>query len=421
MSAAAPSTPSVRAPTLADPAFNDLIGDEAARVRLGSNAESPADLLYFLARDPSVTVRAAVAMNSRTPAPAEAVLANDADDRVRAVLGRKLALIASGLGDQVQTRLERVVRALLASLVMDEAERVRAMIADVLKDLPNAPPDIIRQLARDTAISVSEPIIRFSPLLSENDLLLLLAAPPCTGTRGAVARRANLSLVTSDAVVATANSGAICDLLNNHSAAIREATLDGLVAKAAGNRLWHEPLVRRPGLSVASMRALSAIVADYLVSLLAERAGLDPEFRAELRARLNNRLAAQPHGVDDPEISIAALIDHVRALEREGKLSENTLTQAVRSGDQHLVVAIMAVTAKVQASVVEYAISLPSAKGLVSLIWRAGFSMGTAVAVQVLLARVPPRGVVNATPNGGFPLSADEMRWQLEFLESATN
>lgn len=397
--------------------IDDTIGDEAARVRLGSNPASPAALLYFLARDPSVTVRAAVAMNTHTPAPAEAVLANDADDRVRAVLGRKLALIASGLGERGQVRLERVVRALLTSLVLDEAERVRAMIADILKDLPSAPQDIIQQLARDTAITVSEPIIRFSPLLTESDLLALLAAPPCPGTRSAVARRAGLSQAVSDAVVATASSDAICDLLRNHSAEIREATLDLLIANAVDNRAWHEPLVRRPGLSRSSMRALSLIVADHLIRLLAERPGLGPEFEAELRARLSDKLASQQNDNRIPESPVTTLIEEVRRLEREGKLCEGALTQAIRSGEEHLVVAIMAVAADVTSSVVERAVSLRSAKGLVSLIWRAGFSMRTAVAVQVLLARLPPRGVITATTNGGFPLTADEMRWQLEFLE----
>jgi len=393
------------------------IGDIDARVRLGSNPESPPELLYFLARDPSVTVRAAVAMNSHTPGPADAVLANDADDRVRAVLGRKLALIAAGLGERGQAVLERVVRALLASLVMDEAERVRAMIADVLKDLPNAPLEIIGQLARDSAITVSEPIIRFSPLLTESDLLHLLAAPPCPGTRSAVARRAGLSETVSDAVVATANSAAICDLLRNHSAAIREATLDSLVAGAVDNGEWHEPLVRRPRLSRSSMWALSLIVADHLVRLLAERPGLDPELEAELRARLSDKLALERSGSEAEKPPVAALIEQVRLLEREGGLNENALTQAVRSGEEHLVVAIMAVAANVAANVVERAVSLRSAKGLVSLIWRAGYSMRTAVAVQVLLARLPPRGIITATANGGYPLSPDEMRWQLEFLE----
>ena len=60
--------------------------------------------------------------------------------------------------------------------------------------------------------------------------------------------------------------------------------------------------------------------------------------------------------------------------------------------------------------------SLRSAKGLVSLVWKAGFTMRVAVALQILLARLAPDTVLTAGPGGSFPLAVEEMRWQLEFL-----
>jgi nucleoside phosphorylase len=42
--------------------------------------------------------------------------------------------------------------------------------------------------------------------------------------------------------------------------------------------------------------------------------------------------------------------------------------------------------------------------------------MRTALALQALLARLPPDAVLTAGPAGGFPLSVEEMRWQLDFL-----
>lgn len=398
----------------------DTIGDEAARVRLGANTETPAELLYFLARDPSVTVRAAVAMNSNTPMPADAVLANDTDDRVRAVLGRKIALAAASLGEGGESRIERVVRSLLSSLVMDEAERVRAMIADTLKELPHAPADIIQILARDTAICVSEPIIRFSPLLTEADLLALLSASPCPGTPGAIARRPGLTEAVSDALIATANTAAIRDLLANHAAAIREATLDSLIVGARHQHGWHEPLIRRPALSRSAMRALSTIVADHLLTQFLSRADLDPELQAELRARVEQKLAAA-HLDTAAAHSHASALEEARAHHRAGQLNEVAITQALRAGDENLVTAMLSVAANLPLDVVDRAVSLRSAKGLVSLVWRAGFSMRTAVAVQSLLARLPPQSIIAPTASGEFSIGADEMRWQIEFLEHAAS
>ena len=77
---------------------------------------------------------------------------------------------------------------------------------------------------------------------------------------------------------------------------------------------------------------------------------------------------------------------------------------------------MIAIAADVPVTVVERAATLRSTKGLVSLIWKAGFSMRVAAPVQLLLARVGPAAVLGGTSLNGFPLSLEEMRWQIDFL-----
>ena len=68
-------------------------------------------------------------------------------------------------------------------------------------------------------------------------------------------------------------------------------------------------------------------------------------------------------------------------------------------------------------SVVDRAASLRSAKGMVSLVWQAGFTMrARGGAADVARAPGARRSVLTAGPGGGFPLAVEEMRWQLEFL-----
>ena len=62
------------------------------------------------------------------------------------------------------------------------------------------------------------------------------------------------------------------------------------------------------------------------------------------------------------------------------------------------------------------AASLRSAKGIVSLLWRAGYTMRAAPALQMLLARLPPEAILHARRGGGFPLTVEEMLWQIGFL-----
>jgi uncharacterized protein (DUF2336 family) len=299
---------------------------------------------------------------------------------------------------------------------LDEAVRVRAAIADVVKDMPQAPRDLILRLAYDSEIPVSEPVTRLSPLLTTEDLLTLLAAAPNRATATAVASRTGLNETVSDAVAATTDAAAIRALLANHSAAIREATLDALIARAPDQTDWHAPLVRRPRLSPAAACALSEYVANHLLDEMASRADLSSECAGELKRRLEERLlpSAPPRAAQPPNMDEA--MGHAQALAFRDQLSETTLLGAVQRGEARMATAILAVAAGVPASVVDRAATLRSAKALVSLVWRAGFSMQVAGPLQSLLARTSPDTVLRGGPSGAFPLAIDEMRWQIDFL-----
>ena len=65
---------------------------------------------------------------------------------------------------------------------------------------------------------------------------------------------------------------------------------------------------------------------------------------------------------------------------------------------------------------VEKAATLQNGKALVALAWKAGFSMALAVRLQTQLAGIPPSGVLAEVEGRDWPLSQDEMDWQIEFV-----
>ncbi len=387
---------------------------EPVRVRVGANSQTPPEILCLLANDPLVTVRAAVAMNEAAPPQAVHRLAKDDDERVRVLIARKLGALAPGLSDHEQERLRQQTYEALAGLVEDEAVRVRAALADVLKEMPDAPRELILALAHDPELPVAEPVIRFSPLLTEPDLLALLTKSPHDATVISVARRPHLNEAVCDRIVAIANVSAIRVLLTNQSAAIREATLDALIANGAEHTEWHEPLVRRPTLPAGSARKLAGIVADHLLEVRANRADLDAGLLGELRARLRKRLEADTRPT--AAINGCEAVSWASGAPPGKRITETTLLQAARQGDAKLVAALLATAARVPLPVVQRAAALRSTKGLVSLIWKAGFTMAVAGPVQSLLARLAPAALLGPDAGGNFPLAADEMRWHLDFL-----
>ena len=391
--------------------------DEAARVRLSAGTATKADVLSRLANDTSVTVRAALALNTAAPPHANEVLAADSDERVRFLLARKLTALVPGLSAAEHDRLHKETWDTLKALVADEAGRVRAVIAAAVKELPDAPRDLIRRLAHDTEPAVFEPVIRLSPMLTTEDLVALVMMAPAAGTVLAVARRAELAPAVSDAIAATADDAAIRALLANPAAQIREATLDVLVARSIDHPDWHAPLVRRPSLPPRSAKMLSELVATHLLAELAARADLAPPLAEELRRRVAGRLAADvPEPAAPMDQTAAEALTLAREVAMQGELGEETLLAAARRGEVRYAAALLAVAAGTPISVVDRASSLRSAKALVSLVWKAGFTMRVAVALQTLLARLAPEVVLTAGPSGGFPLAVEEMRWQLDFL-----
>ena len=397
----------------------DLATSEAAQVRQAGNPETAPAMLRALAAAGSVTVRTALAMNVAAPAEVDVLLATDRQEVVRVLLARKLAMLVPCLPPGYHERLQVQAYRVLAGLVADEATRVRAMIAEILRELPLAPHELIVQLAHDHEFAIAEPVIRLSPLLTPADLLALLDRSESPATAVAVARRDGLDVTVSEAIARSDNSPAIAALLANHSAAIREATLDALVERAGPQLDWHRPLVQRPGLSGRAARALSEIVATQLLGELAERGDLDPECRAELQRQLTQRLSPDGEPPPDPPtrgLSAEQATVTAVAFDKE-KLDEAALLAAIGRGDTALSCAILAKRADLPASMIERAASLRSAKGLVSLIWLAGFSMRVAEPVQLLLGRLTPTALLHADAVGGFPLSVDEMRWQVELLK----
>ncbi|MEN0076306.1 MAG: DUF2336 domain-containing protein [Paracraurococcus sp.] len=369
-------------------------GTLAERVALASRPEAAPEILYFLACDGRPTVRAAVAANAAAPAQADTLLAGDDDPRVRAVVGRKLAPRAPELAAATD-RLRNLAWSALRTLAADTAVMVRKVIAEELRAMPDAPRELILRLAQDTAIEVAEPVIRFSPLLTEEDLLALLSAPPVPATVTAVARRPHLSERLSEAVVARADEAATAALLANDSAVIRERTLDRLVAEAATHATWQDSLVRRSGLPAGAVLTLATMVADHLLEPLISRNDLDPSLARVLRARVSLRLERRGETALPPELAFE---------------------EAALRGDRTRMLRLLAERSGVPVLAIEHVAQLRSAKALVSLCWKAGFGPRPALLAQGVLGHIPPDAAMPLPEAGGWPLTVAEMQWQIEVL-----
>ena len=396
---------------------------EAVRVRQGASVTTNPDILRELATDPSVTVRASLAMNPALPDDVAQILALDTDSRVQSILSRKLAKLAPTLSDEARQRVQQDAVASLTALIADAGLRVRTNIASAVRDLPDGPRNIILRLAHDPAVMVCEPVIRFSPMLSQEDLVSLITSGPPESSILAVASRSGIGTTVSDAIVNTAYADAITALLANPTAHIREATLDALAAQSEEHTEWQEPLVRRPSLPPRTQRMLSEVVTGNLLEALAARADLDPKVGQMMRSALQQTrpggsaaASAKPARAATADVDKRSALAQAQMLQQNGKLDDQAILAALRRSATVSATAMLAVKAGTEVDVIERACALRNAKAVVSLAWKAALSAQTAVVLQTMLTALPPDQILRPGQDKGYSLSEDEMRWQLTLL-----
>ncbi len=403
--------------------------DVSVRLALAARDDIKPEILYYLAEDPSPEVRRTIAGNEAAPMHADLLLARDHDVQVRGDLAAKIAKLAPGLNPAEQDRIRKMAYEAIEILARDQAARVRQILSEELKDIAEAPPAIIRRLARDAELIVAEPVLSFSPVLTDEDLIEIIAGNPPEGARSAIARRRNLREKVSDAIVAADDVGAVAALLANHSAQIREETLDRIVGRAVDIESWHEPLVQRPVLPRRAAARIARFVADSLIDQLEERQDLSMDVLEEVRAVVQKRI--EDGDLPDPaakkkdkkkekgkaEAAPADPLERARALMKQGRLDEEAVAAATRGGNRAFVVAALAVRSILDREMVEKAFQDRSAKGITAVTWKAGFSAKLAEQIQGKLAAIAPRDVLRPRDDGAYPLGADDLEWQLGFLK----
>jgi uncharacterized protein (DUF2336 family) len=426
-------------------------GSSKERRDLAGRSDVRPEILYYLASDPDTEVRRSIARNRKTPRHADLVLANDAKDEVRTDVAGKIAEITVQIAGGKQDNIYHLTKKALEVLARDQLVRVRQILAETLKDCEQAPTDIMELLALDREINVAEPVLEKSPVLGDDFLLKIIGSDPVQGALSAIARRVSLGENVADAIVYNGDAEAIAELLGNDSAQIREETLDRIVDQASGQPTWHKPLVHRPNLHAEAAVRIAEIVAAPLLADLRNRTELDDETIAAIKAVVLRRvdsddfsaliqsdegqganglaadmLAEQtqaaesvaPADADDPQQDHkeGVVSQRVRQMYLAGELNEHEVASALASGGQEFVIDAIALMSKTPVDVVARAISMRSAKAIVALCWQAELSMRLATRIQMHLANIPPRDVLRATKSDDFPLSQDEMRWQLEFI-----
>jgi uncharacterized protein (DUF2336 family) len=378
---------------------------------LAGRTDAGAEVLHYLAQHGSPAVRAAVAANPAAPAPTNRMLADDDAEDVRAELAVKIGRLMPGLSERESSHIFALTVETLECLARDASVRVRAILAEEIKSLNCIPKEIALMLAQDIETVVAAPILQYSPLLSDADLIEIIACGQVQEVLTAIASRKPVNETVCDRLVQSLDVPTVAALLVNPDAKIRKETMDRIIEQAEDINAWHMPLALRADLSARAVRRIASLVGASILDRLAARNDLSDATRSHLNRELRARLAETQPCPDK-----MAPAETVAQACKEGRLDGAFVEQLAQAGQRESVVLALAQLANVSEQTVKKMLSAGSAKPIVALIWHTHLSMRVAFKIQTFVMKLPTRDILPARGGVGFPLSKEEMRWHLNYF-----
>lgn len=390
-------------------------GRNKERVLLAAHEDMEPEILYYFATDKGLEIRCEVAQNVGTPLQADLILAKDKDEEVRCDLALKISRLIPELDYGENKRLAEMALEVLEILANDELPRVRAIIAEELKSATNVPKEIILQLAEDLEEIVSVPILEYSPLLNETDLLEIISRGLKARSLVAVAKRRRVTAPVVDALVDADQPEAIKAVLENKTAKIGKNAFDRIAEKAEMNKDWHNAMVYRDDLPIRTLRRIASFVnAALMEALISRNKGqkkLVEELRKTVRERIDSGDLAEEAEAED---EFEPAIDRVEKDFIAGNLDEEHLDKFIRQKDNAYIRYALCKLSGYKIDSVSKMLNTGNAKAIVALVWKTGMSPAFAENLQRQIGRVKNKQIISAGADGGFALSDDDMEWYLD-------
>jgi uncharacterized protein (DUF2336 family) len=232
-------------------------------------------------------------------------------------------------GGPALTPVEReLAQAIITALARDAEVQVRQALAEQLKDSPQVPRSVALKLARDAA-AVATPLLQFSPVFNDADLIeLVRAVSPLH--QSAIAGRSRVSAPLADALVSHAAEPAVAVLMTNRGAAVSGMMMERALDRFPDSRALGEALARHPQLPPKFAARLIAQVSGALRDAMINRYQIPPAMATDTMMQLRERalLGLLSDGAEPP-----ALADLIVDLQKRNQLSATLLLRALAGGD----------------------------------------------------------------------------------------
>ncbi|WP_458759096.1 DUF2336 domain-containing protein [Afipia sp. TerB] len=236
----------------------------------------------------------------------------------------------------------------LTGLVPASELDARAALAGQLADLRNAPPGLMRHLAREEEIRVAGPVLSRSTQIDEATLIEV-ARMRGQAHLAALSTRKILPVTVTDVIVRRGDRDVVRTVAQNSGARFSSAGYSGLIKRAADDGMLAQAVGQRDDIASGQLKELLATSVDMVRRRLFEAA------RPERKAAINKAML-EISGAPKAQLvqrDFNAAQREILALHRAGGLNEAALLRLAREHQYEQAVAALSVMSGVRLAAVD--------------------------------------------------------------------
>ncbi|MEJ0041499.1 MAG: DUF2336 domain-containing protein [Rhizomicrobium sp.] len=235
-------------------------------------------------------------------------------------------------GTGLNQRERALMHEILRRLTRDVEMAIRIALAERLADDTTAPHELILLLA-DDRIEVARPLLLRSPLLTDEDILKLVAQAG-HAHHEAVASRPHIGGPVTEILAMSEAEPVLVALVRNATARISALAYETLVEKSRRIASLQEPLTGRPDLPPVLATRMCEWVSDALKTYIARNYAIAPEKLSAAIVQAATVLSNEPAATKSPPAESAQKL--IEKLGAAGQLKAGFLLRVLHQGQLDL-------------------------------------------------------------------------------------
>jgi len=232
-------------------------------------------------------------------------------------------------GEMLDQKEKTLALEIIGLLAYDAEVHIRRTLAENLKNSTAIPHNLALKLAKDVP-TVAVPILEFSSLLTQEDLIEIVRSTKEIAALDAIASRNDISQQLSGALIDTSHEKIIRTLINNQKADVSETQLRNVLNGFAASGHIIESMVNRGNLPVSIVQHMLDKVSDEIKKKLIQQYNVTENTAKDIVTATNEQTTLDMLSIADNEHIIQGLVDH---LFETHKLTPSIVLRALCKGD----------------------------------------------------------------------------------------